>query len=49
MRTITKDDDKMTLNDFMRMKPEAVSKVKFAEIIGAKKVRTGMSVIYIDW
>jgi len=46
--TITKDDV-MNFKEFLKAKPSAVSKVKFAQMIGAKNVRAGMGVLYFEW
>lgn len=46
--TIVKTD-MMTFEEFLQKKPNAVSKVKFAEMLGAKAVRAGMGVLYFEW
>lgn len=48
METITKDN-KMTFKEFLDKKPKAVSKKKFAEMIGCNNINTGFSVIFFDW
>jgi len=47
-RTIVKTDT-MNFKEFMHKQPHAVSKVKFAEMLGAKAVRSGMGVLYFEW
>jgi len=47
-RTIVKTDT-MNLKEFMHKQPNAVSKVKFAQMIGAKAVHSGMGVLYFEW
>jgi len=42
-------EDKMTLAEFLRKKPERVSKKAFAEMLNCESIGAGMAVLYFNW